>query len=234
MATHPHILHPASRGSSPIAEAAGAYDALATDYLRYADGENPSLFGFDGRYAYADSEIWARIDAALGELRAQGRHAVRILDLGCGPGTWTLRTALRARALGFVAVEARGIDISHELIGLARAAAKQVADPAIGLEFEVCDLETALAGEDDRSSDLTLCLYGVLNHLPAARHAPAAEAMARVTAGWTIATVRAVGSTPSIYGGCPRLSPGRRERPAGELGRATATKVETIRYVQRR
>jgi len=59
------------------------------------------LFDFDSRYAFADREVWQRIEAALVDLRLQGRRTLRILDLGCGPGTWTLRTALRARALGF-------------------------------------------------------------------------------------------------------------------------------------
>ena len=49
MATLPHVLHPRASGASPIAEAAIAYDALATDYLHYADGEGRSLFDFDGR-----------------------------------------------------------------------------------------------------------------------------------------------------------------------------------------
>jgi SAM-dependent methyltransferase len=179
-------------------EAARAYDAVADDYLRYADGSVEQLFAFDSRYAFADREVWHRIDAALVELRTQGREHIRILDLGSGPGTWLLRAALHARALGFT-VEARGIDISAELIALAQRAADRIHVPGVAFDFAVRDIEAALAEEAAERCDLVLCLYGVLNHLPAARHAAIAEGLARVASGHVILTVRAAGSPPSVF-----------------------------------
>ncbi len=67
------------------------------------------------------------------------------------------------------------------------------------LDFAVQDLEAALAGEAEGSCDLILCLYGVLNHLPAERHGAIADALARAAAGHLILTVRAAGSPPSVF-----------------------------------
>lgn len=191
------MLRPALQRVS-IDGAADAYDALARDYLHYADGGEP-LADFSSRYAFADREVWARIDRALVDFHAAGNSAIRILDIGCGPGTWLIRACRRAIMLGFRRVEASGFDVSGELIALARAAAAEAAMPGIELCFNVADLQTSLALQADHSVDLTLCLYGVLNHLPASAHQAAARDMARATAGQLIATVRTVGSTPSIY-----------------------------------
>jgi SAM-dependent methyltransferase len=180
-------------------EAGRAYDAVADDYLRYADGNLDRLFDFDSRYAFADREVWRRIDSALVDLRTQGREHIRILDLGCGPGTWLLRTALHARALGFATIEARGIDISSELIALAQRSASRIHIAGIALDFAVQDLEAALASEPAEGCDLVLCLYGVLNHVSPSRHAAIVDRLAQVVAGHLVLTVRAAGSPPSVF-----------------------------------
>jgi hypothetical protein len=46
--------------------------------------------------------------------------------------------------------------------------------------------------------DLTLCLYSVLSHLPVGSLPKISAEVARVTSGHFIATVRSVGSTPTI------------------------------------
>ena len=51
----------------------------------------------------------------------------------------------------------------------------------------------------DRSIDLCLCLNGVLNHVMPVLLPPVFAEIARVTSGWFLATVRAVGSTPTVY-----------------------------------
>jgi hypothetical protein len=66
------------------------------------------------------------------------------------------------------------------------------------LRFEVADLGEPLR-EADASVDLCLCLYAVLNHLPVATVARALAEFRRVTSGTFVATVRAAGSTPTIY-----------------------------------
>ncbi|MEO7169579.1 MAG: class I SAM-dependent methyltransferase [Sphingomonas sp.] len=179
------------------AEIALAYDAAGADYRDYADGDASS--GFSGRYDFADRELWLRIDRTLIELRAQGRHAIRILDLGCGPGTWLLRTAARARDLGFTAIEGRGIDISPAMIALANQAATRAVDPRIGLTFDVGDIVETLEQEGRHACDIALCLYGVLNHVAPSSYPAVARALAEVTDGALIATVRSTGSLPSIF-----------------------------------
>jgi hypothetical protein len=63
--------------------------------------------------------------------------------------------------------------------------------------LEVADLTGELP-EADASVDLTLCLYSVLSHLPVTSLPKFSAEVARVTSGHFIATVRSVGSTPTI------------------------------------
>ena len=182
-----------------LSEAAGAYDAVGKEYRAYADGKSGGLFDFSGAYAYADREIWSRLEAELVRLRAAGRHAIRILDAGCGPGTWLFRLAIRARDLGFTAIDGRGFDISQEMIALADEAKTAFDDPHIDFRFDVADIASALDDEDDGSYDLVLCLYGVLNHLAPDARIAAAEALTRVAEGDVFVSVRTIGSTPSIF-----------------------------------
>lgn len=175
-------------------QAALAYDAVGDDYFTYADGDGKALFDFTSRYSYADRQIWRQIEAALMDLKAHGKREISILDAGCGPGTWLVRTVRRAHALGLHVKSARGFDISPEMIRLARDNAAFQGD----YRFQVEDLHQPLP-EQDMSVDLTLCLYGVLNHLPQVAHPAVAKELARVTSGHLFATVRTVGSLPTIY-----------------------------------
>lgn len=100
---------------------------------------------------------WPAIEAALIRLHDGKRLAVRIVDADCGAGCLLLQAVRHARALGFVAVEGRGIDGSAALIGRARAAAARLRDPAVGLSFEVADAATALREEQDFPADIVLC-----------------------------------------------------------------------------
>jgi SAM-dependent methyltransferase len=177
-------------------EAAQAYDAVGETYLRYADGDPRALFEFSSRYGFADREIWRRIDARLVALRSSGRTSIRILDAGCGPGTWLMRCALRARALGFIEIDGLGFDISPAMVDLATQAAARLDDPAIRLDLRVADIV-----EDpffEGYADIVLCLYGVLNHLPVTQHQAVAASLAGVGDALFV-TVRTVGSLPSIF-----------------------------------
>jgi len=187
--------HAGAIAHDPI-ETAAAYDVAGPDYLAYADGAMNSLFTFDGRYSYADQLVWQQIDGALTDLLARGQRSLRILDAGCGPGTWLIRTVTRAHALGFDHVEATGFDISPEMIRLARENAAFRGH----YQFRTGDL-TAPLPEETGSVDLTLCLYGVLNHLPRDRHEQVAAELIRVTSCHLLATVRTVGSLPTIFVG---------------------------------
>lgn len=100
---------------------------------------------------------WPQVEAALSTLRASGRHAVRIVDADCGAGTLLLHALRQARRLGFTAIEGLGIDGSALLIGRARATASRFVDPAIGVDFAVADILSALRAEHDLPADIVLC-----------------------------------------------------------------------------
>lgn len=99
---------------------------------------------------------WPHIVAALQALRDAHRHAVRIVDADCACGTLLIEVVRHARALGFTAIEGRGIDGSPAMIGRARAAAARLHDPAIGLSFAMADVRAALAEEAEAPADLLL------------------------------------------------------------------------------
>lgn len=99
---------------------------------------------------------WPVIVDALAGLRADGRHSVRIVDADCGDGSLLRRIVLHARALGFTAVEGRGIDGVPALVARARQEVGELRDPAIGLTYEVADVAAALAGEAEFPADLVL------------------------------------------------------------------------------
>lgn len=109
-----------------------------------------------GSRAAHNDPRWADICAALAALHEGGRHSVRIVDADCGLGTLLIEAVRYARALGFTAIEGRGIDGSPAMIGRARAAAARVQEPAIGLTFEVTDMMEALSSEGDFPADIVL------------------------------------------------------------------------------
>jgi len=94
--------------SLPPVRAKSPYDRAGTDYVTYADGDSGKLFAFTSLHAYADKCVWAHLDAQLRSLKAEGRTTVRILDAGCGPGTWLRRIVAHAHWLGFAEIRALG------------------------------------------------------------------------------------------------------------------------------
>lgn len=189
-------LQPPARAAT---SASAAYDDVGDNYLAYADGDPRQLYAFDGHYSFADRCVWSILDAQLTALRSSGVRTIRILDAGCGPGTWLRRAVTRARGLGFTRICARGFDMAEAQIRRAR----HLSRPLQGLEgvelaFEVADI-TRPFPEPEGSVDLTLCLYAVLNHLKAEDMSAVMREVARVTSGYFVTTVRAAGSPPTIY-----------------------------------
>jgi len=178
---------------------AAVYNQAGDKYVAYADGDPTQPFAFDGLHAYPDRRVWALLETKLADLRASGASSVSLLDAGCGPGTWLRRLVTRARALGFTRITARGFDIAQAQVRRARLLARNFSSlPGVDCTFDVADL-TGRLPESDASVDMTLCLYGVLSHLPVASLADVAAEFARVTSGHFIATARSIGSTPTAF-----------------------------------
>jgi SAM-dependent methyltransferase len=183
----------------PADNVAAIYNQAGDDYRAYADGDPSQLFAFDGLHAYADRYVWALLVQKLADLSMSGTKSVRLLDAGCGPGTWLRRLVTHARALGFTSISARGFDIAQAQIQRARVLARELSClPGVTLTFDVADLTDRLA-ESDGSVDLTLCLYSVLSHLPITKLPDVAIELARVTSGYFITTVRSIGSPPTAF-----------------------------------
>ena len=99
---------------------------------------------------------WPVVAAALHHLWLRRRRSLRIVDVACGNGRLLIHAARHARALGFTAIEARGIDAAPSSIREAQAIAMRIRDPAIGLLFEPGDLLTALREESGFPADILL------------------------------------------------------------------------------
>jgi SAM-dependent methyltransferase len=132
-------------------------------------------------------------------MRADGATTVRIVDAGCGPGTWLRRLVTAAVALGFSNISVRGFDIAETQIQTARKYSANLLDlPGVSIRFEVGDLTQPLK-EEDQSVDILLSLYSVISHLPFDSLPMIAAEFGRVTKGHFITTVRSVGSQPTLF-----------------------------------
>lgn len=100
---------------------------------------------------------WPAMLRKLKGLRKLGRRSIRIVDADCGAGDLLIHAAQRARELGFVAIEGRGVDTDPQLVASAQRNAAQQSDPAIGLVFELGDQDKAMHDETEFPADLLLC-----------------------------------------------------------------------------
>jgi SAM-dependent methyltransferase len=194
MAHASHALRASADSEFAIAK---AYNEAGYRYGKYADGPSRGLFQFEGRHAYSDRKAWEAIEGRLLKLRAGGVDQIRVLDIGCGPGIWLRRVVVRARQIGFSRITALGIDIADTQISRARAMSRGAATlEGVTLNFSHGDLRGSLP---DGRFDLVLCLYGILNHIPAPEQPEVFARLAAATGGWLVCAVRTVGSTPTVY-----------------------------------
>jgi SAM-dependent methyltransferase len=188
-----------TRGASE--DIAHAYDHAGDAYLRYADGEEPDDPATTAvRSVHADTIVWQAICGAIDVLRRDGVSSLRILDAGCGPGTWLRRIALHAHRRG-LAVQAVGFDISSGQLDIARRRADslfaRIADSnRPGLEFLEHDLLDELPWSKGEFH-LVLCNFAVLNHLPRTALPTAIAELCRVASHRVVATLRALASPPT-------------------------------------
>lgn len=173
---------------------ASAYNHVGADYGRYADGDAPNVSSAGrNRFEHADAIVWKAIQAAIEEAAASGVGTLRVLDAGCGPGTWLNRIAAHANALG-LAVEGIGIDIADAQLAIARKDARILhADGKRTLTYLQHDLANPLPWPD-REFHLVLCNYVVLNHLAPNVLPRAVRELCRVASRRIIATVRGLAS----------------------------------------
>ncbi|MDQ8755298.1 hypothetical protein RCO27_03560 [Sphingosinicella sp. LHD-64] len=123
---------------------------------------------------HAEAGLLEQIDRALQTLHIHGRHSVFLVDTACGDGRLLIHAARRARALGFVAIDAKGFDPAPEHIAFATAAAGTVHDPAIGFAFTLLPTGGTLPIDDgevdlvigprDAETERLLGEYGTLVH----------------------------------------------------------------------
>ncbi len=189
--------------SSPTDRAANAYNHAGGDYSRYADGDaavDQSAIS-SCRFAHADAIVWRALQSALDDLRKSGTTSVRVLDAGCGPGLWSKRIADYSRQIG-LRVSIVGFDISRAQLEIAREEGRRYLDGLSNgsrpeLDFQEHDLSKPLPW-DNGHFHLVLCNYTVLNHLTQHSLPLAIAELCRVSTGQLIATLRAVGSTPTV------------------------------------
>ena len=104
---------------------------------------------------FARLYLGEHVQVLLEFLRRHGRHGLSILDVGCGPGYYSLELARAGYRV-------TGIDIASKAIEAARAAlASSPRDPDFGsLDYEVRSLEEA-EGQFD-----AITFTGVIHHFP--------------------------------------------------------------------
>ncbi len=207
----------------PAIDAARAYDHVGYDYGHYADGDKSADVAkfASRRYEHGDALVWKELEASLARLHRLGIAQVRVLDAGCGPGTWTRRIADYASAIG-MNLTIVGVDVSTTQLEIARH--QNVTDDCTAaqrrtamIEFQECDLSKTLPWTD-RYFDLVLCNYTVLNHLSESALPAAIGELCRVSSGDVIATLRAIGSQPTVcIIGMERVRAYRHDNDDGEL-----------------
>ena len=179
---------------------ASAYDHVGDEYGCYADGEgleDPSEG--PSRFAHADAIVWETIRKTIDQLRAAGVSTLRVLDAGCGPGTWIRRIAAYAHRLG-LGVEAIGVDISEGQLEIARKQAE-----SFKARLSEWQVETRVL--DPRPCRTAALARWALppgrvqlrrsQSLPKSALPRVAEELCRVASDRVIATVRALASPPT-------------------------------------
>lgn len=119
--------------------------------------------GAETSYARCNDPRWPAIVSALRVLRAANRRTVRIVDANCNDGELLLCAVCQASAMGFTAIEARGLEDSLARVARARALAACLIDPAVGISFDATDPVSALIEEGDFPADIVIAHQDALS-----------------------------------------------------------------------
>jgi SAM-dependent methyltransferase len=201
-----------------VSATARAYDQVGEAYGAYADGREADEGCSANRFAHADNIVWAAIRKTIDELREAGITTLRILDAGCGPGTWIGRVAAYARRV-HLDIDAVGFDIAEGQLAIARRRMAGAAGAAANtrVRFLIHNLADPLPWSDG-AFHVVLCNYIVLNHLDRSALPGAIGELCRVANHRVIATLRAVASPVSAcIIGTEHVSQYHHDRHRGEL-----------------
>jgi SAM-dependent methyltransferase len=186
-------------------QVADLYSAFVDSYVKYADGNaEEDLFSFSSQlYSEEDQRLFNTITSEILKCARQNPSTtrLRLLDAGCGPGTWPLRIAAFCHKVG-IPIKIVGVDISPEMISRANASLslsrKKYQDIDFDIEFKNGDISNVLPYADN-FFNISLSLYTVLNHIDRAIVGFSVGEMMRVTSSVNITTVRMLGSTPTAF-----------------------------------
>ncbi len=164
----------------------------------------PLHLGADRRQARGVEVAWPRVHPCA-------RRGLR------PPAPWLRRIVARARELGFRRIFAHGFDLAEGQVERARALSEDIAGaPGVRIVFEVGDLTQGPGGGGRLHRPRPVPLRRAEPY-PDRRPARRPRRVRRVTRGWFVASVRAAGSTPSIFIDSvekrPHLPPGQRRGP---------------------
>jgi len=203
---------------TPACATARAYDQVGEAYGAYADGGEADEGCSKSRFAHADAIVWDSIRATIDELRETGITELRLLDAGCGPGTWVGRVVAYARHVN-LGIDATGFDIAKGQLEIARRRMDWPAGASANtrVRFLTHNLADPFPWSDGKFH-IVLCNYIVLNHLDRSALPAAVGELCRVANHRVIATLRAVASpvTACIIG-TENVSRYHHDRQSGEL-----------------
>lgn len=120
-----------------------------SDQIAYWNGPHGKIWAKEQEKRDRDHAPMTEAGLAL----AAPKPGERVLDIGCGSGTTTLKLAARVAPSG----EAVGVDISAPMLALARRRAAEIGAPVRFIEADVTDYAL-----DSDSFDLAFSQFGVM------------------------------------------------------------------------
>lgn len=186
-----------------VLDTSRAYNAYPEDYEKYADGNvKENLYDYEDRiHGFADKTTTEKIEQIVTKCLSKRKGPLKILDFGCGSGTWLRRIMDKFVVSKGARIECVGVDISDALLSLAERRLEEYnrkMGTKINIQFRWADLSESLPFGDNEF-DITLCLYTVLNHIPVSNVQTAVQEMLRVTKEVNVTSIKPAGGMPTVY-----------------------------------
>lgn len=191
------------------------YDNFSKSYTDYANGTSALTELLDLKendinraFSWGDVQTWQSIEESLDVLievrrKAKETTAIRVLDIGCGDGTWALRIAHYCINKS-EQVEIACLDLSPAMLESAKVKFNDFlmhcGRSDIEITYEVCDLALGLPSHiKSKGYDVVLCLHTVLNHLPAKDLNFSIGELVQASTGFLYFSVKPPFSKPTFY-----------------------------------